>query len=293
MANGIEIPEINEAPDILIKFLGLILLILLIWIIGRFLKFAIRRIEQIPPDAKNGIILMLGLIQIFTIAIGGALIYAVDSNVILGSSAFFATAIGFASTTVAANLVGGLYIMITRPFGVGDFIKVRNISGVVLEIGLNYTKLLQIDKTVVTIPNSNLLNATLLNSNISIDDERRGRKQAKQLKMRKVSLTIPDLVLDTFDQSEIVRFSTLLQLKLNQYSPPLPLKDVITRLKKVCKKFTPIFGFEPRFYFGNHVFRQDTHLIITSKDTDTLLENYPNFMDAIMESVFVELQGGK
>ncbi|MFV2015421.1 MAG: mechanosensitive ion channel family protein [Candidatus Heimdallarchaeota archaeon] len=265
-------------------------LIILIWILGRFIKFAINRMKRIPPDAKNGINLGISLFQFFLLFIGTALIFNVDPNFLLGSSAVIATAIGFSSTQVAANIVGGLYIIATKPFGIGDLITIFGKSGLVLEIGLSYTKLLQLDKTIVTIPNSQLLNATLLNSNISMAHEHKVRDQAKSLKFTKVSLTLPDSLLDTFESKELIRYSSTVQLKLNQLTPPIPLIEVKKRLDKVCTEFVDVFGFRPRYYFGSHVFRQDTHLVVTTLEVDTLFEHYPAFMEAMMVEVFKEIQ---
>ena len=169
-------------------------------------------------------------------------------------------------------------------------ITTSDTSGLVLEIGLNYTKLLKLDKTIVTVPNSQLLNAVLLNANISIAHEKQVRDSTKELQFNKVSLTLPDSLLDTFESKELIRYSTMIQLKLNQLDPPIPLTVVKKRMDNVCETFTNVFGFRPRYYFGNHIFRQDTNLVITTDKVDKLIENYPKFMEALMEEIFLELQ---
>ncbi len=296
--------NLDTLPDDIIKWLQdpnnyinvvyVIIASIVIWFIGRIIKFFIKRTTRIPPDAKNGTKLIITISQIVFWVGALAAIYDLKAEDFLASTAVLATAIGFASTTVATNIVGGFYIIITRPFGVGDFIQVKGTSGVVLEIGLSYTRMLRIDKTIVTVPNSNLLNANLLNSNISVEQERKKQEESKKLKLSGVSIGIPDILsssmMQSFKQEEIVRFSTEIQLKLNQYNPPLAAKDVKTRLDTVCEEFVSKFGFKPIFYFGQHVFRQNTHLVITAKDPNTLIENYADFMDAIMKSVFSEIQ---
>jgi hypothetical protein len=299
-----DVPSFEELIDIILKWLfdpntytkigAIIVATIIIWFLGRIVKFGVKRTSRVPPDAKNGIKLIINLLQIFAWLGSLAIILNFDPADFLASTAVIATAIGFASTTVATNIVGGFYIIITRPFGVGDFIQLKGTSGVVLEIGLSYTRLLQIDKTIVTIPNSNLLNANLLNSNISVEQERQKQEESKKLNVSGVSIGIPDILsnsmMQSFKQEEIVRFSTNVQLKLNQYDPPLSVKDVKSRLENVCNDFTSKFGFKPIFYFGKHIFRQDTHIVITAKDTNTLIEIYPIFMDSIMKTVFAELQ---
>jgi len=75
----------------------------------------IKRSPRLPPDAKNGVKLTFNIFQIL-IWVGTILtIFEYPLQNILISTAVLATAIGFASTTVASNIVGGFYIIITKP----------------------------------------------------------------------------------------------------------------------------------------------------------------------------------
>lgn len=62
------------------------------------------------------------------------------SNSILASAGIMAMAVGLASQEALSNIVGGLFIIFSRPFKVGDFIQVDNvIVGTVKEITLRHT----------------------------------------------------------------------------------------------------------------------------------------------------------
>lgn len=50
--------------------------------------------------------------------------------------------IGFAASNLIGNVISGIYLAITRPFRIGDRIKVFNGDGRVSDIGLLYTRLL-------------------------------------------------------------------------------------------------------------------------------------------------------
>ena len=52
--------------------------------------------------------------------------------VVLGAAGILAVAIGFASQTSASNLISGLFLMMERPFSVGDNIKVGDTVGEVI-----------------------------------------------------------------------------------------------------------------------------------------------------------------
>lgn len=49
--------------------------------------------------------------------------------------------IGFASSNLIGNAIAGLYLAITRPFKIGDKIKVFGETGTVIDISLFYTRL--------------------------------------------------------------------------------------------------------------------------------------------------------
>jgi hypothetical protein len=206
---------------------------------------------------------------------------------ILGFSAILATVIGFASTSIATNLYGGLYLIITRPFRVGDLIQAQEAVGIVKEIGLTFTRIVQLDKTIVIIPNSNLLNVSLLNYSIQSPSHQK-TQEGVFTALDAIKIISSELYFD----SRYIKLRRLIQLQLNAVTPPISLTEVNKRLTSVCKKFTPIFGYEPTYYFGKSDYRQNTYLLITAPDAYTIFNTWPYLMESIMETVFAELQEG-
>jgi small-conductance mechanosensitive channel len=76
-------------------------------------------------------------------------------------SALTGAAVGFASTQTLGNFLAGLYIMITRPFEVNDYVKIGTAEGEVKEITLNYVKIYTPTYTIMQIPNRTLLNSSI------------------------------------------------------------------------------------------------------------------------------------
>jgi len=75
-------------------------------------------------------------------------------------------ALAMAAKDTLANLFGSLMILIDRPFYVGDWITFSGGDGVVEEIGLRSTRVRTFSKTVVSIPNAALANATVENHSL-------------------------------------------------------------------------------------------------------------------------------
>ena len=74
-------------------------------------------------------------------------------------------AVSLALQNTLANLAGGIQILVTQPFGSGDYIEVGGNAGVVTKVGLSYTTLTTPDNKVVHIPNSDVASARLINYN--------------------------------------------------------------------------------------------------------------------------------
>ncbi|MEZ4388250.1 MAG: mechanosensitive ion channel family protein [Candidatus Krumholzibacteriia bacterium] len=85
---------------------------------------------------------------------------------LLGALGVGGLAMALAAKDTLANLFGGVTILIDRPFRPGDWITLSETDGVVEEIGLRSTRIRTFAKTLVSIPNSTLANATVENHSL-------------------------------------------------------------------------------------------------------------------------------
>lgn len=88
----------------------------------------------------------------------GANITAVVASLGIGGAA-----LAFASKDTIANFFGSVSLIVDRPFIVGDWITAAGVEGVVEFIGFRSTRIRTFPRTVVSIPNSVLANATVEN----------------------------------------------------------------------------------------------------------------------------------
>ncbi len=269
--------------DLIVLLLVIIVFLILIWLCGKIIKSFVNRIPRLSADAKNSINLLISVGQIFLTTLGAFTLLGADEDFIFGFSTILAAVIGIASASVASNVFGGLYLIITRPFSVGDLIKTQEAIGIVEEIGLNYTKIVQIDKTSVIIPNSRLLNVSLLNysTDLLVNNDQSG--------IMKTLDSINILPVDIF-HDKYTKFRTLLEFQLNVIDPPIPVGVLKQRLDKICEKFSTVYGIQPSYYFGKYDFRQKVYLVITTPDPYTIFNSWPYLMESIAETVYTELQ---
>lgn len=72
-------------------------------------------------------------------------------------------ALSLAVQNIAANLFSGITLLITRPFGQGDYVDIGSNSGTIKSIGLFYTVIDTVDNRVVSIPNGDVTAASIVN----------------------------------------------------------------------------------------------------------------------------------
>lgn len=71
-------------------------------------------------------------------------------------------AVGLALQGSLSNFAGGLMILIFKPFVIGDYIVSGTFEGTVKEINVLYTVIVTLDNRTVTIPNSSISNAPVV-----------------------------------------------------------------------------------------------------------------------------------
>ncbi len=88
----------------------------------------------------------------------------------LAFAASIGVAIGFASQDLLKNIFGGISIIVDRPFKTGDKVKFGEYYGEVKAIGLRSTRLITPDDSLVSVPNAEIMNQSVANSNAGEDN---------------------------------------------------------------------------------------------------------------------------
>lgn len=86
-----------------------------------------------------------------------------DLNGFLAGLGLGGLAIALAAKDALANIVGGVVIIMERPFSIGDLITTPHAEGVVEEISFRSTRLKSPTQALITVPNSMIANASITN----------------------------------------------------------------------------------------------------------------------------------
>ena len=143
---------------------------LIIVVIGIFgiqftMKLAEKALEKSKLE-KAAHKLILSAVQILLYALLALIVASklgLDVTGIIALASVATLAISLALQNALANVFGGFVLLSTHPFHSGDFVEVAGQSGTVQEIGLTYTKLVTADSKLVSIPNSAVTSAQIVN----------------------------------------------------------------------------------------------------------------------------------
>ena len=161
---------LDKAQEQIIAFGWKLLIVLLIWFIGKKIIRLTLHILEKTFNRSN----MEASVAIFLIAVSKAILYGILFVILISSIgvntsslvAVLGTAtlsIGLALQGSLANFAGGVLILIMKPFRVGDYIITPDKEGTVTGVDIFYTRMLTADNRLVVIPNGTLSNSNIIN----------------------------------------------------------------------------------------------------------------------------------
>jgi len=143
---------------VIIAVIGILIIRIVMRIINKALeksKFEKAAFSLIKTLARTIMGVLLALILASSLGIDVTGVVALASVVSL--------AISLSLQNMLANVIGGFTILYTHPFHSGDYVEIAGQSGTVQEVGMVYTKLTTPDNKLVSIPNSAVVSAEIVN----------------------------------------------------------------------------------------------------------------------------------
>jgi MscS family membrane protein len=157
--------EVVSAGKVIWSVIFSVLGLYIIKLITRVLEVFAERSTRYRITIKSivPIVRIFGWILILYIIIAG--IFRPPVATVIAVTASVGIAVGFAAQDILKNIFGGIMILFDRPFQVGDKIQLGDYYGEVIKIGLRSTKIVTADDSTVTIPNGELMNKSVSNTN--------------------------------------------------------------------------------------------------------------------------------
>lgn len=155
----------EKLDDFLIRVAIAALIILLGMVIAKLIKKFIIKLSKNVID--HGSLTFIGScasisIKIIFIAIALAVL-GLDMSVIVGSLSAVSLGISLALRDTMNDVAGGIQILFTKPFVIGDYVQIESQEGVVSRIEILFTVLQTFDHQEIIVPNSTAVSEILIN----------------------------------------------------------------------------------------------------------------------------------
>ena len=170
----------HTAEDIITRIGPGIMIVTFIWLLLRLIDFSAIMLEQKANQTEDTrdnqlVVFFRDFLKVLICVLGvlwiiKACFYQPIGNVLTGLS-IVGAALALAAKESLENLIASFIIFFDKPFFTGDIVKVNNITGLVEQIGLRSTRIRTADKTLVTVPNKQMVDSMV--DNWSLRTERR------------------------------------------------------------------------------------------------------------------------
>lgn len=155
------------------KILYAIGVIVAVYVGNRFITLALEALSNRASRARFFFKMLIPVTR-FILWLAGAFtiiyMFAPSANALLATLASAGIAFGLGAQDLIKNIIGGLVILVDRPYQIGDRVRIGDAYGEIDHIGLRSTKLTTPDDTRVTIPNSEIMSGKAWNANSGVPD---------------------------------------------------------------------------------------------------------------------------
>ncbi len=167
----------HGTDEILEKTGTCLIIIYFIWFVTSLIDFIALILEQKAKATKDKsddqlIVFFRDFLKVIVTILGILLIikagFNQDVGTVLTGLSIVGAAMALAAKESLENLIASFIIFFDKPFFTGDFLKVNNVSGTVEHIGLRSTRIRTIDKTLVTVPNKQMVDSVVDNMSLRI-----------------------------------------------------------------------------------------------------------------------------
>jgi small-conductance mechanosensitive channel len=155
------------------KILLIVGVFIAVWLLLKYLQRFFDALAQSRPRMRFLLRMLEPLIRI-TVWFG-AFTFAIETiapsrDAFMAALGSAAIAIGLGLQDLIKNLIGGFVIVADRPYQMGDRVELDGVYGEIQHIGLRSTKIMTPDDTLVTVPNSKVLDSKAQNANAGIPE---------------------------------------------------------------------------------------------------------------------------
>ncbi len=262
--------------SLLFGWLVFIGILIMIYITYKIVFYSFKRFDarfKRYPNVTNGIRFIMRLVTIlvafgaFTSMSGYLIPGGIPGEIIGIIGAAIGTIFALSATTVVQNFVAGIYIILTRPFNIGDLVCINDLLGVVDEISLNHTKLRLRSGGHYYISNQTIINSKIANYSLPIHEHEGISKPPKRFK-------------DELIIREITKFAFTIEVPKSE---PERIQGIF---RDVIEEFKDVFSEPIRFITAAYLSNVIVSVILVSEDPEVVLKQRDNVVQSLHARIY-------
>jgi len=136
-------------------------------ILKRFLLGSGSSKHRVTSDHQRRVSYYISQVVIYVFAVFGTFsLWGVQLSDLLLGAGVLGIVLGFAAQETLGSILAGFILMLSRPFAVGDWVRIGDHEGFITEITINNVRLRNLDGEHVVLPNEAVNNRTIINRSI-------------------------------------------------------------------------------------------------------------------------------
>jgi potassium-dependent mechanosensitive channel len=160
----------NQPVQVSQCVLALTIVLVGLWLARRASRLIVRRVARVPGIKPNAVaaiekLVFYALVLVVLAVALQTVNIPISAFAVLGGA--FAIGLGFGAQNLFNNFISGLILIVEQPIRIGDLIELEGQRGYVQDVGARCTRIRRADGVDLLVPNSRLLENTVVNWTLS------------------------------------------------------------------------------------------------------------------------------
>lgn len=145
-------------PAVLLLVIGIVI----VKLVNKLVKTGLKK-AKLEKAAHRLVLSVVNAVMYILLGLIVATKLGIDVTSVVALASVLTLALSLALQNMLTNVIGGFTILSTNPFHSGDYVEIAGQGGTVTEINMTYTELTTPDGRLISIPNSAVVAAQIVN----------------------------------------------------------------------------------------------------------------------------------
>ncbi len=161
-----EILNFNIAGITVNKILSAIILLVVCLIVVKLIMRLVTKLltkSKLERSLHTFVRTVIKVLLLFFVLLVVAQTLGINMTSLIAALSVVGLAVSLAVQNSLSNVAGGIQVLGSKPFVVGDYVEAGGVAGTVADVGIFYTRINTVDNKLIQVPNSQIANEKIIN----------------------------------------------------------------------------------------------------------------------------------